>query len=104
MKKKENNRQYMIVVDHSWLKLRKQLIKQGYQDLVDSNNPRAITIDNQKKWFYNVPAIFIYWKYKMNRKHPLKPLTSQDIVNNFVKLIVEVDNAFYNNLLPGESL
>ena len=94
-----DNNQYMVSYSKSGNKLKQKLIKHGYIDEIGKEHPVAILIDNDHKWFYPVPGIFMYWKYSLNRKQPLRHLTIEDILNNFQKLIVEMDKALYNELL-----
>ncbi len=93
------NKQYMFARDNFWSKLKEKLIENGYEDEVGTESFVAIVVDNEYKWFYPVPGIFMYWKYSLNRKPPLKQLSAKDIFDNFEKLIIEKDIDFYNKLI-----
>lgn len=45
----------------------------------------SIVVDNEHKWFYPVPGIFMYWKYILTRKPPLTQLSAKDILDTFEK-------------------
>ena len=94
-----DNKQYMFVHDNFWIKHKEKLIENGYEDEVGTESFTAIVVDNEHKWFYPVPGIFMYWKYSLNRKYPLTQLSAKDILDNFEKLIIEKDIDFYNKLI-----
>ena len=94
-----DNKQYMFVHDNFWIKLKEKLIENGYEDEVGTESFTAIVVDNEHKWFYPVPGIFMYWKYSLNRKPPFTQLSAKDILDNFEKLIIEKDIDFYNKLI-----
>ena len=94
-----DNKQYMFVHDNFWIKLKEKLIENGYEDEVGTESFTAIVVDNEHKWFYPVPGIFMYWKYSLNRKHTLTQMSAKDILDNFEKLIIEKDIDFYNKLI-----
>lgn len=99
-----DNKQYMFVIDDKWKSLKQKLIERGYKNELGKERPIVIVVDNEHKWFYPVPGIFMYWKYSLNRKYPLRQLSSKDILDNFEKLIVEKDNDFYNKLLRDKKI
>ena len=97
--KREDNKQYMVGITDDYKTLISLLENSGYINHMDISKPVAMVIDNEHKWFYNVPGIFMFWKYSMGRKYPLTQLTTKDIINNFQKLIIELDVEFYNKLI-----
>ena len=96
-----DNKQYMFAYDSSWPELKEKLIDNGYKDEVGEERFMAIVVDNEHKWFYPVPGVFMYWKYSLNRKPPLTQLSAEDILDNFQKLIIEKDIDLYNKLIRG---
>lgn len=59
----------------------------------------GIVIDNERKIFFDVPGIHLYWKYRQGRKYPLKELTVDDVLKYFKELIIDRDIELYNKLL-----
>lgn len=92
-------KQYMFARNNFWPKLKEKLIENRYENEVGTESFAEIVADNERKWFYPVPGIFMYWKYILNRKPPLTQLSAKDILDNFEKLIIEKDINFYNKLI-----
>ena len=97
--KYESNHQYMVCINKRWNILKEKLKEQGYIDKTSLDPSPGIVIDNERKIFFDVPGIHLYWKYRQGRKYPLKELTVDNVLNYFSELIIDRDIELYNKLL-----